>query len=135
MGTERLDSTRVILAMQRSSEVYREDVIQAIAGLGSVSSDEAEHIVATAGEDESCYGLRRRDAFIDALFRTVDEFLDDDEGGFHQMTVYVAGSERGDAILEFWFHVSQPGREGGVWLRQMVVGIDEDRVYASIGGG
>ena len=60
---------------------------------------------------------------------------EDDEGGFHQMIVYMAGSERGDAILEFWFHVSQPGREGGVWLRQMVVGIDEDRVYASIGGG
>lgn len=134
VGTERFDPDRLIVAMQHSTEVYRDDVAAAVSRLGRVAPEKAELLVATAGEDESAYALRVRATIVDALCRTADEFLGDDEGGYHEMTVHVTRYDRSDAVLEFWFHVGSPGGEGGgVWLRQLVVGIDEHHVYAALG--
>ncbi|MCZ6816395.1 MAG: hypothetical protein O7F76_06795, partial [Planctomycetota bacterium] len=57
-----------------------------------------------------------------------------DEGGYRNMTVYLTSHVRSEAILEFWFLVAGPGSEGrGVWFRQLVVGIDTQKVFAAMG--
>lgn len=120
--------------MEGSTSVYREELALALDGLGFVSPSEAEDLVATAGEDERAYRLRPRDGFLDLLCSRIDEFLGDDDGGFFRMIVHVARSDRSEAVIEFWFHITRPGFEsGGTWIRHMVVGIDQLMIFADIG--
>ncbi|MCZ6682569.1 MAG: hypothetical protein O7B26_05240 [Planctomycetota bacterium] len=134
MGTESFDPERVILAMRYSTEVYRQDIETSLSRLACISPDEAEHLVAIAGEDEAAYSVRDRASFVSTICRTADEFLADDEGGYRDMTVYLTSHVRSEAIREFWFHVTGQGSEGsGVWFRQLVVGIDTQKVFAAMG--
>ncbi len=134
MGTETFNPDRLILSMQYSTNVYRPEMETALARLACVPPAEAEHLVATAGEDEAAYRPVTRPVFLDALYGTADEFLASDDGGFHEMTLHVTSYDRSDAVLEFWFHVATPGFEArGVWFRQMAVGIDARHVYAALG--
>lgn len=134
MGTESFDPERVILAMRYSTAVYREEIESSLSRLECTTPEEADHLVAIAGEDEAAYSVRDRASFVTAICRTADEFLADDDGGYRAMTVYLTSHERSAAIREFWFHVAGPGSEGsGVWFRQLVVGIDAQSVFAAIG--
>lgn len=120
--------------MEGSSALYRDQVAAALTGLYQISLPEAEDLVAIAGEDERAYALRKRDQFIETFCQRADEFLSDDDGGFHRMTVHLTTHDRSDAALEIWFHVGKPGTNaGGVWFRHMVVGIDQSHVYADMG--
>ncbi len=134
MSTETYDPTRLLLSMRGSTALYRAEVDSAVTALAHVSPAEAEDLVAIAGEDERAYGLRDRRAFLDAFCRRADEFLADDEGGFHAMTIHLTRYDRSPAALEIWFHVASPASPGaGVWFRHFVVGIDAACVYADIG--
>lgn len=134
VSTETFDPNRRILSMEGASAVYRDEIADAFGRLNHLPPAEAENLVATAGEDERAYALRKRSAFLDVVCRRVDEFLLDDEGGFYKMVVHFTAYDRSDAALEIWFHVAtQGGETGGIWFRHMVVGIDDDHVYADIG--
>lgn len=134
VGTESFNADRLILSMQYSTSVYRPDIETALARLACVPPAEAEHLVATAGEDEAAYRPVARPAFLATLYEMADEFLASDDGGFHNMILQVTSYDRSDAVLEFWFHVATPGFEArGVWFRQMAVGIDARHVYAALG--
>ncbi len=134
MSTQTLNPDRVIFGMEGSADVYRDDLAAALTQLEHVDKHEAEHLVAIAGEDERAYALKQKCEFLTALMRRVDDFLQDDEGGYYQMRAYLARHERSPAVLEIWFHVKMPTRpRGGTWFRHLVVGIDSDRVYADFG--
>jgi hypothetical protein len=134
VATETFSPDRLILSMQYGSELYRDQVAAALSALPCVPIEEAEHLVAVSGEDERAYGLRDRTAFLDALFARCDEFLADDDGGFHQMRIHVTSHPRTRAALEFWFHVATPNTpERGVWFRHLVVRLGETQVYAALG--
>ena len=134
MATETFDPTRLIVSIEGATAIYRDEVAAAIARLEHAGIQEAEDLVATAGEDERGFGLRERSAFLNTLYQRADEFLLDDEGGYYRMIVHLTAYERSAAALEIWFHVASPGSEaGGIWMRHMVVGIDEKHVYADMG--
>ncbi len=135
MGTETFNPDRLILSMQYSTALLRGDLAEALLRLACVPAEEAEHLVATAGEDEAGYGIRDRGVFLEALCKTADEFLADDDGGFHEMHVHVTSYERSPAVIEIWFQVGSPGSDRGVWFRHLVVGVDDQTVYAALGGG
>ena len=117
--------------MEGSAVVYQDNLQAALAHLDCVAEEEAEHLVAIAGEDERAYGLKARNVYLKKLAQRVDEFLQDDDGGYYQMRVYLAQHERSAAVLEIWFHVTMPAKpRGGTWFRHLVVGIDDERVYA-----
>ncbi|MCG8405149.1 MAG: hypothetical protein MI923_08140 [Phycisphaerales bacterium] len=134
MTTETFDRARLVLSMEGSSALYRDELFAALAGLEKLSLSEAEDLVAIAGEDERAYALRDRNQFFETLCQRADEFLGDDDGGFHKMLVHITKHDRSHAALEIWFHVSTPGSDtGGVWFRHMVVGVDESHLYADMG--
>lgn len=134
MSTQTLNPDRVIFGMEGSADVYQDDLAAALAQVENVDEEEAEHLVAIAGEDERAYAIKQRGEFLTALMRRVDDFLQDDEGGYYQMRAYLARHERSPAVLEIWFHVTLPARpRGGTWFRHLVVGIDSERVYADFG--
>lgn len=134
MATETFNAEQLILSIEGSVDVFREDVAATVAGLAHLTPQDAEDLVATAGEDERAYGVRDRATFLDAFYRLADEFLRDDDGGYHHMVVHITRYYRNDAALELWFHVGRPGSEtGGVWIRHMVVGLNDTSVYADIG--
>jgi len=134
LATERFDPARLLFSMRFSSALYRDELAAALAALSCVPPDEAEHLVATAGEDEAAYAPRDAASFLAELCRVIDDFLADDDGGFHQMTVHVTRYERSPAVLEVWFHVGPPGATtGGAWFRQLAVRLDTHHLYAAIG--
>lgn len=133
MGTETFNMSRALMEIRYSTDVYRDDLAATLNGLANVPVEEAEHFVAISGEDERAYGLRRREAFLEAFCEQADAFLCDDDGGFHEMVLYASRHPRSDAMLEFWFHVRSPAGEGGVWFRQLVIGVDAEHVYAGLG--
>ena len=134
MATQALDPDRILIGLEGSVAVYRDDIERNLSTLTQVSVEEAEHLVAIAGEDERAYSLKRRASHMNALFRRIDEFLLDDDGGYYQMRVYLASHERSSAVLETWFHVALPGRlRGGTWFRHLIVGIDNEHVFADVG--
>ncbi len=134
MSTETFHPSRVILSMENGSLVYRDDLEAIFKALTCVPADEAEHLVATAGEDERAYAVRPRDVFFQSLCGRIDEFLADDEGGFYRMLVHVTRYERSPAAVEVWFQVTKPGFEAhGTWIRKMVVGVDAQHVYSDFG--
>lgn len=134
MSTETYDPSRLLLSMRGSTALYQTEIEAAMASLAHLSPAEAEDLVAIAGEDERAYGLRDRRAFLDAFCRRADEFLADDEGGFHTMTIHLTRYDRSPAALEIWFHVASPASAGrGVWFRHFVVGINDQCIFADIG--
>lgn len=134
MSTETFDRSRLLLSMEYGSSVFRDELLAILHRLECLSADEAEHLIATAGEDERGFAVRDRNVFFDALCGRIDEFLADDEGGYYRMLVHVTRYERSAAALEIWFQVTKPGFEmNGTWIRKMVVGVDADHVYADIG--
>ncbi|MBK8268962.1 MAG: hypothetical protein IPK83_11920 [Planctomycetes bacterium] len=133
MATETFHPDRIIFSMEGSTAVYRDDIDAAIKALECVTAEQAEDLVATAGEDERAYGLRPRAAFLEAICKLIDEFLLDDDGGYYRMLVHLTRYERSAAALEVWFQVTKPGHEaGGTWIRRMVVGVDAAYVYSDI---
>lgn len=134
MATQTFQPDRVRLCMESSVDVYREDIQQAIDSLACVPIDEAEHLVAVAGEDERLYAPRERSSLFQTLCRRIDEFLLDDDGGFYCMRAYLSSHERSDAVLEVWFQVSRPGAMSrGTWFRHLIVGLDAEHVFADMG--
>ena len=134
VGTETFNPNRLILSIEGSTGVYREEIAGAIGALDVLSPHDAENLVATAGEDETAYGPRDRTRFLDTLCSRIDEFLRDDDGGYHKMRVHLTSYDRSAAALEIWFHVGTPGANaGGAWFRHMVVGLDELTVYCDMG--
>jgi len=136
MATETFQAARVLLSMEHSAGVYRDRIAAALNELANVALDEAEHLVAVAGEDERAYGPRDRSKHLDVLCGRIDEFLLDDDGGYFQMRAHLSRHERSDAVLEVWFHVARPGAmQRGTWLRHLIVGVDDATVYADMGRG
>ncbi len=134
MSTQTFQPDRVRLCMESSVEVYRDDIEAAIAGLDQVALDEAEHLVAVAGEDERVYAIRDRTSLLATLCERIDEFLHDDDGGFYLMRAYLSSHDRSDAVLEVWFQVARPGATNrGTWFRHLIVGVDEHSVYSDMG--
>ncbi|MCB9857776.1 MAG: hypothetical protein H6818_18995 [Phycisphaerales bacterium] len=133
MATQTFQPDRVRLCMESSAAVYRDDIAAAVADLACVSRDEAEHLVAVAGEDERNYAPRDRNALLETLCRRIDEFLMDDDGGYYVMRAYLTSHERSDAVLEVWFQVTRPGATmRGTWFRHLIVGLDEKSVYSDM---
>lgn len=134
MATETFNPEQLILSMEGSTAVYRDDIASSLNALTCIDTADAEDLVATAGEDERAYGPRPRAAFLDVLCKRIDEFLLDDDGGYYRMLVHLTRYERSPAAIEVWFQVTKPGFEaGGTWIRHMVVAIDESRLYSDIG--
>lgn len=134
MATQTFQPDRVRLCMESSAAVYRDDIAAALADLAFVSLEEAEHLVAVAGEDERNYGPRDRVALFETLCRRIDEFLMDDDGGYYLMRTYLSSHERSDAVLEIWFQVTKPGATmRGTWFRHLIVGLDDQSVYSDMG--
>lgn len=134
MATETFQPDRVLVALEHSVAVYRDAIAAALDGLATTTLEEAEHLVAIAGEDEKSYTPRDRTGHLDVLCRRIDEFLADDDGGYFQMRAYLASHERSAAALEVWFHVARPGSmQRGTWFRHLIVGLDDATVYANMG--
>ena len=74
----------------------------------------------------------------------MDEFLADDDGGYHEMAIHATRHARWPQAVELWFQVRTTGSPTSVWFRHMVMRlVDNDggagpssvmSVYASIGG-
>ncbi|HPF37640.1 MAG TPA: hypothetical protein P5081_07510 [Phycisphaerae bacterium] len=134
MATQTFQPERVQLCMESSVDVYREQIAASIAALDRVAAEEAEHLVAVAGEDERNYAPRHRANVFETLCARIDEFLLDDDGGYYLMRAYLCSHERSAAVLEVWFQVTKPGAlSRGAWFRHLVVGLDEQHVYADMG--
>lgn len=134
MATQTLNLDRIIFGMEGNADVYEDDLAAALTQMECIDESEAEHLVAIAGEDERAYTIKQRTSYLTALTRRIDDFLQDDDGGYYQMRAYLAHHERSAAVLEIWFHVTLPARpRGGTWFRHLVVGIDSERVYADMG--
>lgn len=120
--------------MEHSTALHREALRGLLNSLGVVAAEEAIELVACAGEDERGYRRVAVDAFLDSFCRLADEFLADDDGGYHEMIVHVTRRAATQAALEFWFHVRSPGSgRGGVWMRHLVARTGERDVLADIG--
>lgn len=133
MSTERFDPDRLIFTIRHSTAVHRDDIVEVIGSLTPIAADEAEHMVAVAGEDERAYGPRREGDLLAAMFGLMDEHLADDEGGYREMSVHVTRHARWPQAVEFWFQVKTTGAQSSVWLRHLVMRIDESTLFASIG--
>lgn len=134
MATQTFQPDRVRLCMESSVAVYRDDIAGVIAGLACIAPDEAEHLVAVAGEDERFYSVRPRAVVFESLCRQIDEFLLDDDGGYYLMRAYLSSHERSEAVVEVWFQVTRPGAiSRGTWFRHLIVGIDKTQVYSNLG--
>ncbi len=120
--------------MEHSTALHREALTELLNALAVVSPEDAIELVACAGEDERGYRRVAIDAFLDSFCRLADEFLADDDGGYHEMTVHVTRRAATNAAIELWFHVRSPGSgRGGVWMRHLVARTGEREVVADIG--
>lgn len=145
VGTERFDPERLIFTLRDSTAVHRDEIAELFEALQPIDVDEAEHIVAVSGEDERSYGPRPIEGFREALFAMMDEFLADDDGGYHEMAIHATRHARWPQAVEFWFQVRATGAQTSVWFRHLVMRInraglssgrsDNEMVYASIGRG
>jgi len=135
VATERFDPDDLIFTIRHGTAVHRDDIAELIAALTPLDAEEAEHLVAVAGEDERAYGPRRVEDFHNALFEMMDEFLMDDEGGYRDMSVHATRHPRWPQALAFWFQVRTTGAQSSVWFRHLVMRLDEKTLYAGIGGG
>jgi len=149
VGTERFDPVRLIFTIRDSTAVHREEIAELFEMLHPIDVEEAEHIVAVSGEDERSYGPRSIEGFREALFATMDEFLADDDGGYHEMAIHATQHARWPQAVEFWFQVRTTGSPTSVWFRHLVMRLApeslpnkaglssvrtaDERVYASIG--
>lgn len=148
VGTERFDPERLIFTIRDSTAVHREEIAALFEMLHPICVDEAEHIVAVSGEDERNYGPRPIDGFRESLFAMMDEFLADNDGGYHEMAIHATQHARWPHAVELWFQVRTTGSPSSVWFRHLVMRLEgesgSDRaglpsvrpaemVYASIG--
>lgn len=134
MATEQFDPDRLELTMQHSTVIHREAFAELVTGLAVISPNDAIELVACAGEDERHYRRVAIDTFLSAFVVLADEFLADDDGGYHEMSIQVARRAATSAAIEMWFHVRSPGSgRGGVWMRHIVVRTGEREVVADIG--
>lgn len=146
VGTERFEAERLIFTIRDSTTVHREEVAELFEMLHPIGIEEAEHIVAVSGEDERAYGPRPINYFLGALFTMMDEFLADDDGGYHEMAIHATRHARWPQAVELWFQVRAAGAPTSVWFRHLVMRLtpggaglssarlDGGLVYASIGG-
>lgn len=134
MATETLQPDCLLFSLRDAATPHRDTLGAALDRLAPMPHDAAIELIACAGEDERAYRLVTDAALLDALCRAADEFLADDDGGYHEMALHVARRTAAPAVLELWFQVRSPWSSGnGAWFRHLVVRIGPDRVLANLG--